>query len=114
MELWLTINFSQYDICSSMVANSLPEDTHSTLALSYIISRLVRALLLNNFYLSKRSSAGTRRVVVSFLCRYVHEVLLNSLVKLVMKKLWFHPQLTSPNLYHEVKNKLIVFVFYSL
>ena len=28
---WPTINFSQYGICSSMVANSLPEDTYSTL-----------------------------------------------------------------------------------
>ena len=27
-------------ICSSIVANSMSEDTHSTLALSYIISRL--------------------------------------------------------------------------
>ena len=40
MGCWPTINFSQYGICSSMVANSLPEDTHSILALSYIISRL--------------------------------------------------------------------------
>ena len=37
---WPTINFSQYGICSSIVANSLPEDTHATLTLSYIISRL--------------------------------------------------------------------------
>ena len=40
-----------------MVANSLRGDTPST---------LVRALLLGNFYRSKLSSAGTRRVVVSF------------------------------------------------
>ena len=33
-------NFSQYGIGSSMVANNLPEDTHSTLALSNIISRI--------------------------------------------------------------------------
>ena len=37
---WPTINFSQYGICSSMVENSLPEDIHSTLALSYIMSGL--------------------------------------------------------------------------
>ena len=65
-----------------MVANSLPEDTHSTNALSYIISKAS----LENFYQSKLSSAGTRRVVVSFQRRYVHEVLLNRLDKLVMKK----------------------------
>ena len=51
------INFSQYGICSNMVANSLPEDTPST---------LVRALLLGNFYQSNLSSAGTTKVVVSF------------------------------------------------
>ena len=47
---------TQYGICSNMVANSLPEDTPST---------LVRALLLGIFNPSKLSSAGTRRVVVS-------------------------------------------------
>ena len=47
---------TQYGICSNMVANSLPEDTPST---------LVRALLLGIFNRSKLSSAGTRRVVVS-------------------------------------------------
>ena len=40
-----------------MVANSLPEDTPST---------LVRALILGNFNQSKLSSAGTRRAVISF------------------------------------------------
>ena len=54
---WPKINFSQYGICSNMVANSLPEDTPST---------LVRALLLGNFYQSNLSSAGTTKVVVSF------------------------------------------------
>ena len=54
---WPKINFSQYGICSNMVANSLPEYTPST---------LVRDLLLGNFYRLKLSSAGTRRVVVSF------------------------------------------------
>ena len=36
---WPNINFSQYGICSNMVANSLPEGTTSTFALSYIKSR---------------------------------------------------------------------------
>ena len=36
---WPKINFSQYGICSNMVANSLPEGTTSTLVLSYIKSR---------------------------------------------------------------------------
>ena len=31
--------FSQYGICSNMVANNLPENTPSTLASSYIKSR---------------------------------------------------------------------------
>ena len=34
---WPKINFSHYGICSNMVANTLPEETPSTLALSYII-----------------------------------------------------------------------------
>ena len=57
MGRWPKINFSQYGICSNMVANSLPEITPST---------LVRSLFLGIFYRSKLSSAGTRRVVVSF------------------------------------------------
>ena len=57
MGRWQKINFSQYGICSNMVANSLPEETLST---------LVRALLLGNFYKSNLSSAGTTKVVVSF------------------------------------------------
>ena len=37
---WPKFNFSEYGICSNMVANSLKEDIPSTLALSYIKSRL--------------------------------------------------------------------------
>ena len=36
---WPKINFSPYGLCSNMVANSLPEGTTSTLALSNIKSR---------------------------------------------------------------------------
>ena len=71
-----------------MVPNRLPEDTPSLLALSYIKSRLqctVTALLLGNFNRSELNSAGRRRVVVNFSRMYVHEILLNHLVKLVMK-----------------------------
>ena len=71
-----------------MVANSLPEDTPST---------LVTALLLGKFYQSKLNSAGTRRVVVSFKRRYVHEILLNRLVKLVLKNYG-----STPNSLHQI------------
>ena len=39
MGRWPKINFSQYGICSNMVANSLPEGTTSIIVLSYIKSR---------------------------------------------------------------------------
>ena len=68
VERWPKFIFSDYGICSNMVANSLPEDTPSTLALSYIKWRLeciAAALLLGNFNRLELTSAYRRRVVVS-------------------------------------------------
>ena len=81
MGRWPTINFSQYGICSSMVANSLPEDTHSTLALSYIISRLRLSSTPRKLSSIKIEFCWYKKGCCQFL-EYVHEVLLNHITSL--------------------------------
>ena len=51
-------------------------------------SAVTSDITIPNFYCHSPPSADSRRVVVSYKRKYVHEVLVNRLVKLVQEKVW--------------------------
>ena len=61
------------------VASLIPAASHTYLEIEHEI--ISTAILL--------PSADSRRVVVSFKLKYVHQVLINSLVKHAREKVWF-------------------------
>ena len=72
--------------CRSRAASSIPAWSHTFVEIDHeIISTVILLLLLNH----------SRRVVVSYKRKYVHEVLVNCLFRLAQEKLWLG-ELTVP------------------
>ena len=59
---------------------------HSIAALSYTFVKIDPEIV--SMYSHSSPSADSRRVVVSYKPKYVHEVLVNRLVKLAQEKVW--------------------------
>ena len=86
MSLSKNINPSLVLVQPRKVASSIPARSHTLVEIDHeIISTVILLLPLNN----------SRRVVVSYKRKYVHEVLVNCLFKLAQEKVWLG-ELTVP------------------